>query len=95
MLAPGGGDSRADTVRRYVAGFRVILARPESAILAVSHGLPIRYALNAARGEGPTPVVEQIEYAVPYRLTHDELERAVDMLEAWCAKPSWATSASP
>ncbi len=32
--APGGGDSRAETVRRYIRGYRMILERPERKILA-------------------------------------------------------------
>src|SRR2546421_1902874 len=54
---PGGGESRAATVRRYVSAYRTILARPERTILVVAHGLPIRYILNAARREDPVPVV--------------------------------------
>jgi broad specificity phosphatase PhoE len=90
-VPPGGGESRADVVRRYGAGFRLVLARPEQAILVVTHGLPIRYVLLAAEGSGPRSVVENVEYATPYALRREELERAVERLERWAENPSWAT----
>ena len=88
-VPPGGGESRAEVARRYAAGFRVVLARPERTILVVTHGLPIRYVLLAAEGSGPRSVVENVEYAMPYRLAREELATAVDRLEAWAASPSW------
>ncbi len=89
--APGGGDSRAETVRRYVQAYRTILARPEGTILVVAHGLPVRYVLDALEGRKPAAVVGQIPYAEPYRLTAAELTGAVDLLEAWVTRPVWAT----
>lgn len=94
-LPPGGDESRAAAVERYARGFRTVLARPERTILVVAHGLPIRYVLNAARGHQPAPIMEQVDYATPYRLDRSELEAAGAALETWAAKPSWATSASP
>jgi broad specificity phosphatase PhoE len=88
--APGGGDSRAETVRRYVRGYRKILARPEEAILVVAHGLPVRYVLDAVAGRDPAPAVEQVLYAEPFRLTGEELRAAVEHLEAWTGRPVWA-----
>ena len=88
-LPPGGGESRAAVVRRYVRAFRAILARPEATILVVAHSLPIRYVLNAAEEEDPRPSVAHVGYAVPYRLPAEELEQAVDRLDAWAAAPSW------
>jgi broad specificity phosphatase PhoE len=90
IAAPGGGESRAATVARYVRGYQTILARPERTILVVAHGLPIRYVLNALRGEGPAPLVEQVPYAEPYRLSREEVEQAVARLDAWAAEPAWA-----
>jgi broad specificity phosphatase PhoE len=87
--APGGGESRAATVVRYVRAYRTILERPERTILAVAHGLPIRYVLNALADEDPAPLVEQVPYAQPYRLTSAKLERAVDRLEGWSRAPAW------
>ena len=87
--APGGGESRAATVARYVRGYREILARPEQTILVVTHGLPIRYVLNALVDEDPAALVEQVAYAEAYELERAQLERAVDRLERWAAAPQW------
>ena len=89
--APGGGESRAATVARYVRAYRTVLARPEPTVLVVAHGLPIRYVLNAAQGVDPAPIVDQVPYAEPTRLSAAELARAVEHLEAWAANPAWAT----
>jgi probable phosphoglycerate mutase len=86
---PGGGESRRDSVRRYLRAYRAIHDRPEPSILAVTHGLPIRYVLNAAREQDPTPIVEQVPYAQPHRLSDEELARAIARLEAWVANPAW------
>ena len=87
--APGGGDSRAETVRRYVRGYRMILERPETTILLVAHGLPVRYILDADNGRDPAAAVAQVPYAEPFRLSSAELERAVSRLEAWVDVPTW------
>ena len=87
--APGGGESRLAVVTRYVAGFRRLLERRESTVLAVLHSLPIAYVLAAARGDGIARRVELVEYTRPYRLAADELRVAVEQLEAWCAAPTW------
>jgi broad specificity phosphatase PhoE len=86
---PGGGESRVDTVRRYVESFRTILERPEPAILVVAHSLPVRYALDAADGRHPAPVLEQIPYAEPFPLQAAELAAAVELLDAWTRDPVW------
>jgi broad specificity phosphatase PhoE len=88
--APGGGESRSATVARYVRAYRTILARPERAILVVAHGLPIRYVLDALDDVDPAPLVEQVPYAEPCRLTRSELERAVERLDRWARAPAWA-----
>jgi broad specificity phosphatase PhoE len=87
---PGGGESRVDTVRRYVESYRSILERPEPAILVVAHSLPVRYALDAADGRHPAPAVAQVPYAVPFTLQRDDLTAAVARLEAWALAPAWA-----
>jgi broad specificity phosphatase PhoE len=88
--APGGGDSRAETVRRYVRGYRTILARPERMILVVAHGLPVRYVLDALAGQNPAAAVEQVPYAEPFRVDSAELSAAVERLAEWAAAPTWA-----
>jgi broad specificity phosphatase PhoE len=92
LEAPGGGESRSGTVARYVRAYRTILARPERTILVVTHGLPIRYVLNALDGTDPLPLVEQVAYAEPYRLPCAEFERAVERLERWVGQPAWGKS---
>ena len=87
-VTEGGGESRATTVRRYVRAFRTILARPERVVLVVTHGLPIRYLLNAAEGRDPVPTIDQVEYATPYRLSREQVELGVERLDRWCAAPA-------
>lgn len=91
--APGGGESRAETVSRYVKAYRVILARPEDTILVVAHGLPLRYVLEALEDRTPAAVIAQVPYAQPFRVDAAALRAAVDLLERWAAAPAWATSA--
>ena len=90
--APGGGESRAATVARYARAYRKVLARPEASILVVTHGLPIRYVLNALDDQDPAPLVEQVAYATAYTLTRSDLERAIDRLERWAAAPRWTAA---
>jgi probable phosphoglycerate mutase len=90
--APGGGESRAGTVRRYAAGYRKLLARPEGTILVVAHGLPIRYLLNALEGQNPMPLIAQIPYAEPFILRHADLLRAAELLDRWVARPAWTNA---
>jgi broad specificity phosphatase PhoE len=89
-----GGDSRAQTVARYVRAYRRILARPEEMVLVVAHGLPVRYVLDALEGRNPAAAVAQVPYAEPFRLTATELAAAVGRLQSWVAAPAWATDAT-
>ena len=86
-----GGDSRAQTVARYVRAYRTILARPEETVLVVAHGLPVRYVLDALDGRDPAAAIAQVPYAEPFRLSAQELETAVRRLESWVGSPSWVT----
>jgi broad specificity phosphatase PhoE len=86
---PGGGESRRAIVERYARGFRFLLERDERSILAVAHSLPIAYALAARDGAVPAARVPLVEHAHPYRFAAEELERAVTLLEDWCAAPTW------
>lgn len=88
-VCPGGGESRAQTVGRYVRGYRTLLARPESDVLVVGHGLPVRYVLDALEGRNPAAAVAQVPYAEPFRMRADELERAVERIAAWLEHPAW------
>jgi broad specificity phosphatase PhoE len=89
--APGGGDSRAQTVARYVRAYRTILERPEDMILVVAHGLPVRYVLEALECRLPAPVVTQVAYAQPFRIDAASLRAAVELLDQWAAAPAWST----
>jgi probable phosphoglycerate mutase len=86
-----GGESRAESVRRYVTAWRTILARPEETILVVAHSLPIRYVINAAAGGFPKPAMEQVPYAEALPLSKAELTEAVERLETWSLAPAWSS----
>jgi broad specificity phosphatase PhoE len=85
-----GGESRAESVRRYVTAFREIGDRPESTILVVAHSLPIRYVLNAAAGGLPKPAMQQVPYAEAFPLSAAELDQAIERLETWALAPAWS-----
>jgi 2,3-bisphosphoglycerate-dependent phosphoglycerate mutase len=87
--APGGGDSRAQTVARYVRAYRTILARPEGTVLVVAHGLPVRYVLDAVEGRNPAAAVALVPYAEAFRVSADDLGAAVARLERWLEQPAW------
>ncbi|MGD0168016.1 MAG: histidine phosphatase family protein [Gaiellaceae bacterium] len=87
--APGGGESRVGAARRFAAGVRAVLDRPERAALVISHALPVAYVLCAAEGRNPTPQIEPVPYARPVILEPEQLKRAVDTLEAWARRPNW------
>jgi probable phosphoglycerate mutase len=86
---PGGGESRAGAVIRFVRGYRIVLARPEPTVLVVGHGLAVRYVLNALAGTLPAPVMDQVPCGEAYRIPAAELEEAIDRLEAWSRAPAW------
>jgi broad specificity phosphatase PhoE len=88
---PGGGESRVETIRRYVDGYRIVLGRPEQTILVVAHGLPVRYVLDAVDGTGPVARIKQVPYAEPFPVSTAQLTAAVEHLEAWLLEPAWAT----
>ena len=87
---PGGGETRADAVRRFSRGFRTILERPEGTILVVGHGLALRYLLNAAEGNDPLPRLEQVPLAEPISVAAEDFGPAVERLERWAARPVFA-----
>jgi probable phosphoglycerate mutase len=87
---PGGGECRLAIVGRYLAAYRALLERSEHTILAVVHALPIAYVLLALDGAPPAPrVARRVEHARPFTLTTEELQRALAVLEAWHAEPTW------
>ena len=86
----GGGESRVAIASRYVRGFRLLLSRPESTLLVICHSLPIAFAVASADGRGPRPKMPLVTYAEPHVLSDEQLERAVDQLEAWTRNPVYA-----
>jgi broad specificity phosphatase PhoE len=89
--APGGGDSRAETVARYVSAYRTILARPEETVLVVAHGLTVRYVLEALEGRTPAAAVAQVPYAQAFRIDAHTLGAAVELLGEWATAPAWSS----
>jgi broad specificity phosphatase PhoE len=83
------GESRLEIVARYARAVRILLARPETAILVVTHSLPIAYMLATRNGELPRPRVPLVRHASVHRFSAEELERAAEALEAWAAAPTW------
>lgn len=80
---PGGGESRADLVRRFCEGLRMLLERPERAILVVAHELPITYVLDAAQGKPPAAIAAHVGYAAPHELSESDLRKSLELLESW------------
>jgi broad specificity phosphatase PhoE len=86
---PGGGESRAGAVGRYVTGYRFLLERAEERVALVSHGAAVRYLLLAREGLPPRTRLDSVDPAQPFRLRRAEVEAAVDLLEAWVASPAF------
>jgi len=84
---PGDGESRADAAARFASGLRLVVARPERRVLVVGHALAIRYTLDAANALVPAARMAPVEHAVAYRLGHDDVVRAAELLESWSAEP--------
>jgi len=89
---PGGGESRAGTAARLADALEALLRRPEDVLLAVSHGLPVRYVLDASEGRAPSQRLEPVPHATPYRLERAAVERAAGTLRAWADDPVFADS---
>src|SRR5918999_3088276 len=89
-VAPGGGESRVDAARRFIAGYRKLLERPEETLLVIGHGLPIRYILSALVELDPAAKVDPVEHAEPFRVSTAQLQRAVERLDAWTRNPVFA-----
>jgi 2,3-bisphosphoglycerate-dependent phosphoglycerate mutase len=87
---PGGGETRAEAVRRLARGFRTILERSERVILVVGHGLALRYLLDASEGSDPAPMLDQVPLAEPIPLEADAFRAALERLERWSERPVFA-----
>jgi len=77
-----GGESLDAAARRYAHAFRKLLERAETAMLVVTHEIPLRYAINAADGsndlDGPA---HQLANATPYLFDEEALARAAEGIE--------------
>jgi broad specificity phosphatase PhoE len=75
------GESLDEATVRYGRAFRALLARPERAILVVTHEIPVRYALNAAEGSGdPDSPHHKVANATPYLFGETQLAAAAERL---------------
>jgi broad specificity phosphatase PhoE len=83
--APPGGESRADTLRRFCRAYRTLLDLPDAHLLVVAHGL----TLSALTDDPPQPSVAGVPYGSTLALSRDELAAAVARLERWCEAPAW------
>jgi broad specificity phosphatase PhoE len=86
---PGGGESRADAIRRYVRGYIAVLERPEDTVAVVAHGAHVAYVLMALAGEAPAPMLPTVPPAVALVVGRQRLEEAVELIEAWAQEPAW------
>jgi 2,3-bisphosphoglycerate-dependent phosphoglycerate mutase len=82
-LIPGGADTRAGVIERFICGFRILAGMPEAVVLAVLHSLPIAYLVEAAEGRDPENRMPMLPYAEATDLSRDEVESAVARLERW------------
>ena len=89
-ICPGGGESRAAVATRVAGVLEALLLRPEEAILAVGHALPVRYVLDASDGRFPEARIAPVEHAVPHRLSSANVTAAARALRRWSAAPSFA-----
>jgi len=88
-LIPGTTESRAVILSRFTRGFSLLLDRPQRAIVAILHSLPIVYLLEAAAGRDPAQRLALLPYADPRKLDRAEVEAAVARLERWLERPAW------
>jgi probable phosphoglycerate mutase len=89
LAAPPGGEHRGQLAARYARGLRTLAERPEETILLVAHSLPLAYLRDAAAGLPPRSRMEMVAYAQVLSLEAPEVERAIDVLEAWAAAPAF------
>ena len=87
---PGDGESRADAAARYADALDELLARDEDVVLAVSHSLAVRYALDASDGSFPAARVRPVGHATAHELSADAVARAAETLRSWAAEPAFA-----
>lgn len=87
--APAGGEHRAELASRYARGLRMLLERPEATVLHVGHAHPIAYLRDALAGIPPRSQIDAVPYTEVLPASPEELEAAVELLEAWAASPAF------
>ena len=55
--------------------------------MAVTHGLPLRYVLDASDGTFPAARIGHVPHATPFPLSADAVERAAETLRVWATAP--------
>jgi broad specificity phosphatase PhoE len=87
---PGGGESRSEAAARFASGLRIVLARSESVILVVTHGLAVSFLREASAGRAFHAHHVPVPYARPFEFSAEELAQALDRLEGWQKDPHWS-----
>jgi broad specificity phosphatase PhoE len=87
---PGGGESRSEAAARFARGLRTVLARSESVILVITHGLAVSFLREAAAGREFHARHVPVPYARPFEFSAEELAQALDRLESWQKDPRWS-----
>jgi broad specificity phosphatase PhoE len=88
-----GGESLDEAALRYAAAYRDLLRRPFDCVLVVCHEIPIRYALNAARGSDDLDApAHDIPNATPFLFGDGALERAAERVEQLVSAPAGTRS---
>ena len=81
---PGASESRLDALSRFARGYRLLLERPETTIVAILHSLPISYLVT-----GPLQRLALLDYAEPATVTATDVLAGVERLEQWATSPTW------
>jgi len=89
-VGPGGAEPRAAAAARYARALRILLARPEPVVVAVTHAVGARYVLDAVEGRVPRARIERVPHAESFPLEASAVEAAASLLEAWSAAPVFA-----
>ena len=77
-----GGESLDEAAARYARAWAKLLASPHSTVFVVCHEIPLRYALNGARGSDSLDrPVHELRNAAPYIFDAEGMERAVAGIE--------------
>jgi broad specificity phosphatase PhoE len=77
-----GGESLDDAARRYARAFRNLLAAECDVLLAISHEIPVRYALNGALGSDELDApIHKVKNAAVYLFDEEALGTAATRID--------------